>query len=63
MYENLIFNLDRSGVKAQSQAVIVGVRVMLPMDMKSFLLDNDFWVILKEKNKKPYLIILVTSLK
>lgn len=28
---------------------------------KFFILDSDFWVILKEKNKKPYLVAMISS--
>lgn len=28
---------------------------------KYFILNEDFWVILKEKNKQPYLVTLVSS--
>jgi len=28
---------------------------------KFFILDSDFWVILKEKNKKPYLVAMIKS--
>ncbi len=47
MHESLVFNLDRSGIKAFSQAVIVGVRTMVPMDQKMFVLNSDFWLVLK----------------
>ena len=29
---------------------------------KYFILDEDFWVFLKEKNKQPYLVTLVSSI-
>jgi hypothetical protein len=63
MYENLIFSLDKMGVKASSQAVILAVRTVIPMDHKFSLLNSDFWLISKETNKKPYLIISISSLK
>jgi hypothetical protein len=47
MYENLVFNLDKAGIKAFSQAVIVATRSSLPMDQKMFLLNDDFWLVLK----------------
>lgn len=31
--------------------------------MKFFVLDRNFWVIMKEKNKAPYLLILVRNVE
>lgn len=33
----------------------------LPMHKQMFILDDTFWVILKQKNKHPYLIMEINS--
>jgi hypothetical protein len=35
----------------------------LDLNRKFFILDRDFWVIMKEKNKAPYLLMLVRSVE
>jgi hypothetical protein len=47
MFENLVFNLDKSGIKGSSQAAIVAVKTILPMDQKNLVMDREFWLILK----------------
>jgi hypothetical protein len=32
-------------------------------EMKFFVLDRNFWVIMKEKNKAPYLLMLVRNVE
>lgn len=44
-----------------NDAVIVIVGTAFYLDVKYFIMNNDFWLILKEKNKKPYLIMNVKA--
>ncbi len=63
MEEKLKLIINQDGVQVYNQAVIVISKTKLEFNQKFFILDDDFWLILKEKNKKPYLIMLVRSVK
>lgn len=60
MDERLKLKITKEGVLLQAQAVVVGLR-MAALTAKYFYLNNDFWVILKEKNKMPYLVTLISE--
>lgn len=59
MEERLKLRITKEGVLLQAQGVVIGART-LTLDTKYFYLNNDFWVILKEKNKFPYLVTLIS---
>lgn len=59
MEERLKLRITKEGVLLQAQGVVIGART-LTLDTKYFYLNNDFWVILKEKNKLPYLVTLIS---
>ncbi len=61
MQERLQLLIDRSGVQLFNDAVIATTRsFVFP---KLFYLNDNFWVVLRERNKKPYLIMHVSSVK
>lgn len=60
MEERLKLRITKEGVLLQAQGVVIGART-LTLDTKYFYLNNDFWVILKEKNKLPYLVTLIST--
>lgn len=62
MQQRFQFKLNRFGLKMSNDAVIVILGIAFYLDAKYFYLNNDFWLVLKEKNKKPYLIMNVKTL-
>lgn len=50
--------MTKTGVTVENQGEIV-VLVTSIYGSKSFILNSDFWLIMKEKNKKPYLVMLI----
>lgn len=50
--------VTKNGVVVENQGVIVVLRTSI-FGSKSFILNSDFWLIMKEKNKKPYLVMLI----
>ncbi len=59
MIENVKVNVMNAGVVFENQAVVIGFRSLF-FGM-NFYLNSDFWLIMKEKNKLPYLVMLVKS--
>lgn len=60
MDQRLKLKVTKEGVLLEAQAVVIGMR-MAVFSAKYFYLNNDFWIILKEKNKLPYLVTLISS--
>ncbi len=58
MNEKLKLMVTKSGVTLENQATVVAT-LTLVFTAKLFNLNSDFWLIMKEKNKKPYLVILI----
>jgi hypothetical protein len=46
----------------ENEAIMIVTSTWDPK-MKFFVLDRDFWVIMKEKNKDPYLVMLVRNVE
>lgn len=66
MFENIAFELDETGVRAESQAVISIERGSFahPPQRRYFYLDKPFWVILKRKESpNPYFLLGVNNTK
>ncbi len=62
MNENIKMKLTNSGVTLENQAVVVSLRTGV-FGGKSFILNSSFWLIMKEKNKMPYLVMFVKEVK
>ena len=60
MNQRVKLKITKEGVLLQAQAVVIGAR-LAALTSKYFYLNNDFWVILKEKNKLPYLVTQITT--
>ena len=58
MNEKLKLMVTKSGVTLENQATVVAF-LTYSFYSKYFYLDSDFWLIMKEKNKKPYLVMLI----
>ena len=56
--EKLKLMVTKSGVTLENQATVVAF-LTSSLYSKYFYLDSDFWLIMKEKNKKPYLVMLI----
>jgi len=67
MFENIKFDMDEKGARAESEAVItaqLGTAPFEPDDAKHFTLNKPFWVIMKKKAlRNPYLILGVRNSK
>lgn len=60
MFENIAFELDETGAKVESQAVITVERSAFRpgKQVRYFYLDKPFWVIMKQKNTShPYFLL------
>ena len=58
MNEKLKVRVTKAGVTLENQATVVAFLTSSFLT-KYFYLNSDFWLIMKEKNKKPYLVMLV----
>ncbi len=70
MFENIKFDINEKGARVENEAVIITELVSAPpMDdfknqyiPKNIILDNDFWVIMKQANSlNPYFILGVQN--
>jgi len=60
MFENIKLKIDESGAKVENEAVMVMNRcMMMPQDLKEFVLDKPFWIVMKEVGRHPYLAVFV----
>jgi hypothetical protein len=63
MFENIKFDMDYKGARVESEAAIVVAMGMRP-EIKQFVLDKPFWVVMKRKNSKhPYFILGVKNIE
>ena len=62
MKENIKMKLTNTRVTLENQAVVIGLRTGF-FGGKSFILSSSFWLIMKEKNKMPYLVMFVKEVK
>ncbi len=60
MDEILKVRVTKTGVTVEAQAVTVMMLTSI-WGSKFFYLDDDFWLILKEKGKQPYLVVYVSA--
>ena len=60
MDERLKVRVTKTGVTVEAQAVTVMMLTSI-WGSKFFYLDDDFWLILKEKGKQPYLVVYVSA--
>ncbi len=60
MDERLKLKVTKFGVTIESQAAVM-IFLTSSYRAKYFYVDNDFWLVFKEKNKQPYLVVHVTS--
>lgn len=60
-----IINLDitESGVKVENEGVIKMSKCKkVHKEIRRFVLDSDFWIVMKEGNKYPYFVAHISSL-
>lgn len=62
MVERLKLRVDRFGVRLENEAVVVMWTSQM-MDERRFYLNDDFWLVLREKGKRPYFVMLVKEVK
>lgn len=60
MEEKIKMKITRFGVEVQEEGQ-VELMLTAVWGAKYFILDDDFWVFLKEKNKAPYLVAMISS--
>ena len=60
MDQRINLRITRFGVELEASGQIQIILGSV-FGAKYFYLNNDFWVFMKEKNKKPYLVTLVSS--
>jgi len=60
MFENIKFDMNEKGARVENEAVIMAKRqAFIP---KNIILDDDFWVIMKQANSlNPYFILGVQN--
>lgn len=64
MFENIKFDMDEKGARAENEAVIVLTKeaIRRPKKPKNFILDKPYWVIMKRADSKnPYFILGVNN--
>lgn len=58
MFENIAFELDETGARVESQAVISVERSATPQKRRYLYLDQPFWVVMKRANSpRPYFLL------
>ena len=65
MFENIKFDMDEKGARAENEAVIVlGKSAQIEdKEPRHFVLDKPFWIIMKRKDSKvPYFLLGVNNL-
>lgn len=63
MEERVKMKMNRFGVTLENTGTVIIRLTSTYISGRKCYLDNDFWVILKEKNKKPYFIMQVKNVK
>lgn len=67
MFERVKLDMDNEGVKVQNQALILGEAGSAPVaEMripKLLIFDKPYWIVMKMRDKKPFLIVQVNSIK
>ena len=58
MNEKLKVRVTKAGVTLESQSFVIAFLTSV-FGSKNFNLNSDFWLIMKEKDKLPYLVMLV----
>jgi len=63
MYEKIKFDMDNKGARAENEsAIIVEEALIAYKEMRRFILDEPFWVIMKRaKSESPYFILGVNN--
>ena len=62
MFEAVKLNIDQSGAKVENEAVMILTRgATINFDRKIISLNEDFWVVMKEEGKSPYLCVFITE--
>jgi len=65
MFENIKFDMDQKGARVENEAVIVGMRGgarLKPVNVRRFILDKPFWVVMKRKDSRyPYFLLGVEN--
>ena len=60
--QRLKLKITKEGVVMENEASMI-LTSTWDFKMKFFVLDRNFWVIMKEKNKAPYLLMLVRNVE
>lgn len=60
MVERLLLQVDESGVKLESEGVIVG-STSGTRAPRRLILDRSFWLVMRERNRHPYLVLRVRN--
>ena len=66
MFENIKFDMDEKGARAENEAVIVMTKsaMMEPEKPKNFIMDKPYWVIMKKTDSEnPYFILGVNNVE
>ena len=63
MEERVKMKMNRFGVTLENTGTVIIRLTSTYISGRKCYLDNDFWVVLKEKNKKPYFIMQVKNVK
>jgi len=65
MFENIKFDMDQKGARVENEAVIGGrgaARRAKPVNVRKFILDKPFWVVMKRQDKQyPYFLLGVEN--
>ena len=62
MFEAVKLNIDESGAKVENEAVMKMTKsIAINFDPKKISLNEDFWVVMKEEGKSPYLCVFITE--
>ena len=65
VYETINLDIDEEGVKVENEGVILLTLKCARIEKrepKILRLDREFWIVMREKSKHPYLICLVNEL-
>ncbi|MGO9555697.1 MAG: hypothetical protein ACLP2U_11790 [Syntrophobacteraceae bacterium] len=64
MFENIKFDMDQKGARVENEAVMGGRggRPAKPVNVRRFILDKPFWVVMKRKDSQyPYFLLGVEN--
>lgn len=63
MFENIKFKIDEIGAKVENEAVMVLSKCMVvkPVIKRNLIVNQPFWVIMKQKEGYPYFVAQINN--